>query len=597
MNVWSTNWGPVWLTNAVARDSEYVMKFVFSQSSTQIQGFVNGTSIGLTNCPGLLAGSTDGVAIAGIRGTTKFHDGSVTNEGANSFGGWFSEVLLFKSATDIADYQKMWSSVMTGAGQSGGSGSGTGTGTGNGSNGGTGGNGSSPSNAPPSTNGVSNVPEASPPVGYMYITFSWPSNGILKEAFIGLNDDDDNTNGVSDMLETNMVANEDDLVPVTITLYQDQQSVFTEGTLTFNWGNNVKMYNDQLKAAPINGWSTNWDLHSAEFYSVFSPNDASSSYSATFYVEGTNVSLNCGDVTFSSSYSYGSTGANGSSSGTVVRVKKIFVSNGDAADNYPANDSAVTGYLMSTGATLVGGTWTYYDETTNMTVFETQIIHDQASFKAALQTTNAYVAFHGHSNHGLGLAWTNTLTSVSDFMNIGDPYTGVSWPYIVVHQANLVISESDLSQSPTNYRTCYLGIERLTNCAGNFATSNIPYVGTGPPTNVFDTVYGSGSSRFHYYKSDTNTDPRIVLKGRYPGCDDLPTLRYKWLCMDNCYSGLYYSDSCSHGVLFYSMDLIASNSDSMKRFVEAVINGWTRDQLVNELNTMAGKNIYEYGNY
>ena len=75
MNVWSTNWGPVWLTNAVARDAQYVMRFVFAQPSNRIEGFLNGTSIGLTNCPGLLAGSTDGVAIAGIRGTTRFHGG------------------------------------------------------------------------------------------------------------------------------------------------------------------------------------------------------------------------------------------------------------------------------------------------------------------------------------------------------------------------------------------------------------------------------------------------------------------------------------------------------------------------------------------
>ncbi len=84
----------------------------------------------------------------------------------------------------------------------------------------------------------------------------------------------------------------------------------------------------------------------------------------------------------------------------------------------------------------------------------------------------------------------------------------------------------------------------------------------------------------------SNQNPRIVLKVRYSGCDDLPTLRYKWLLIDSCNSDRYFTDSFNHGVVFYTTTLECLASDSMKRFVQAVIEGKTPAQLETDLDAM-----------
>lgn len=272
----------------------------------------------------------------------------------------------------------------------------------------------------------------------------------------------------------------------------------------------------------------------------------------------------------------------------VLNVEKIFICNGDAANAYPGNDIALTNYLVSIGATNTDGVW-IYDDLNTLTRFETRIIADQASFSDALQVTNAYVAFHGHSNYGMGFAWTNNLTNITDFFNVGTPKAGVVWSGILEQQPALNIQSSDIAASPTNYFTFILYIERFVNFSGSFQGTNIAHIGTISPSNVFDTVYGAGTNRFHYYALSNNVNPSIILNVRYAGCDDLPVLHYKWLLIDGCFSGLYYGDSFNNGVLFFTETLSPLDSDSMKRFVKAVIEGKTKEQLKSDLNAMSSE--------
>ena len=55
-------------------------------------------------------------------------------------------------------------------------------------------------------------------------------------------------------------------------------------------------------------------------FTVFSPYGQASSYTATFYVEGTNVSSSRGDVPFTGTFSYSGQYETGNASGTVVKV-------------------------------------------------------------------------------------------------------------------------------------------------------------------------------------------------------------------------------------------------------------------------------------
>ena len=103
-------------------------------------------------------------------------------------------------------------------------------------------------------------------------------------------------------------------------------------------------------------------------------------------------------------------------------------------------------------------------------------------------------------------------------------------------------------------------------------------------------VYGRNKTRLfkinmvHYLHNNVN--PTIILKVRYTGCDDLPVLHYKWLLIDGCNSDLYFTDPFNHGVVFYTETLTPLASDSMKRFVKAVIESKTEEQLKTDLNAM-----------
>ena len=284
---------------------------------------------------------------------------------------------------------------------------------------------------------------------------------------------------------------------------------------------------------------------------------------------------------------YGELGCDHVATVVVLKVESVYVSFGDEANAIPGYDheAPVRNYLTNLGATYdqANSVWTY-DDLQHFKRFEVRIV-GAAGFAQALQKQDAYVAFRGHSNYGIGLAWDKTCQSIGDFMNVGTPNSGVVWSGILSQQQNLVIADADIATNPVNYITS-LGYERFANSAGTYQGQNVPDIGTTAPSNVFSTIYGTGQNRFHYYALSGSQNPSIILKVRYSGCDDLPTLRYKWLFIDSCYSGLYYADSFSHGVFFYATTLEYLQSDSLRRFVQAVIEGKTPAELEATLDVM-----------
>lgn len=276
----------------------------------------------------------------------------------------------------------------------------------------------------------------------------------------------------------------------------------------------------------------------------------------------------------------------------VGKVKYIYISFGDSAnsdlDGYHCNES-VEKYLTELGAQYDKNRQAWIYEKKNKVRFEVRFVGEDG-FSKALSRQDAYVAFSGHSNYGIGLAWDKKCRQISDFFNIGSPTTGVVWgsPWIdgiLEQQPELQILDKDIAVNPTNYVNA-LRYERFFNHAGIYEGQPIPYIGNRAPNNVFRKIYGSGNARFHYYALKDQQNPTIILRVRYPGCDDLPILRYKWLFIDSCYSGVYYGDSFKHGVFFYSVTKTQIESDSLKRFVQAVIEDKTPDQLGQTLNAM-----------
>jgi hypothetical protein len=310
----------------------------------------------------------------------------------------------------------------------------------------------------------------------------------------------------------------------------------------------------------------------------------------TFRVEGITNSDTLNDITFTAKVEYRDHPGVYSTMGattTIFKLESIYVSFGDEANAIPGYDheAPVTNYLTNLGATYdqANSVWKY-DDLQHFKRFEVRIV-GATGFTQALQRQDAYVAFRGHSNYGIGLAWEKTCQSIGDFMNVGTTNSGVVWTGILGQQPSLVIADADIAANPVNYLTS-LGYERFANSAGTYQGQNIPYISTTAPSNVFTTIYGTGQNRFHYYALSGGQNPSTILKVRHPGCDDLPTLRYKWLFIDSCYSGLYYADSFSHGVFFYTTTLEYLQSDSLRRFVQAVIEGKTPAELESNLDIM-----------
>jgi hypothetical protein len=328
--------------------------------------------------------------------------------------------------------------------------------------------------------------------------------------------------------------------------------------------------------------------YSARVASVFTPRDSTnqSILSVTNHVRqctdpSTNFFLNPDGTSINPPQS------NGTVTILVVQLERIYVSYGDAANALPGYDheAPVRNYLIGVGATYdpASNAW-IYDDIGMAKRFEVRTV-GEAGFIQALQTTGSYVGFRGHSNYGIGLAWNNTCGTLAAFLNAGTRNAGVSWDGMIEQQPSLTIADSDIALGPTNFVTS-LAYERFINYAGTFEGQTVPEVGVTAPSNVFTHVYGVGQSRFHYFGESSNQNRRIMLTVRPSGGNDMPPLRYKWLLLDSCYSGLYYGDTFTHGVFFYTTTLEYLASDSMKRLVQAVIEGWAPSQFETALDEM-----------
>jgi len=265
---------------------------------------------------------------------------------------------------------------------------------------------------------------------------------------------------------------------------------------------------------------------------------------------------------------------------------KIYIAAGDPIVGTGASYGNLRDYLDGKGATPDdAGGYIYVDPDTKVR-YEIHLIMNEANFSGALQTNNAYIAFQGHSNYGIGYAWQNPLATIPDFFNVGGSFAAVPTRWLQASHTNPAIRDKDIATQPRpkNYNTD-LGFERFPNVVGDFEAQYILHVGIN---SEFPKIYGNGQNRFHYYAKEGNQDERIIVRSRYTGCDDVPKkkMKYKWLLLDSCNSGPYYGDSFKQGTVFYAENLGAIPNDALKLFVEAIIEGHDEKWLKEALNGM-----------
>jgi subtilisin family serine protease len=102
---WSSGWGPLWVSAAVTTNTRYHVVLVLDQPGSRLEGFLNGTSMGIATGAGQLQTTTDNIAIAAMEQHTRFHDGPVTGAANYHFDGIVDEVALYGAALTTTQIQ------------------------------------------------------------------------------------------------------------------------------------------------------------------------------------------------------------------------------------------------------------------------------------------------------------------------------------------------------------------------------------------------------------------------------------------------------------------------------------------------------------
>jgi hypothetical protein len=116
INGWNTGedepqWGPTGLNTPVLRDHPYVATLVMDAGSGLFEGFVNGSSIGVSEGIGRLYGHSNDCALGHVEGASKFHD-LTNNNGPANFLGMIAEFYHFNKVLAPSDRETLESLLM-----------------------------------------------------------------------------------------------------------------------------------------------------------------------------------------------------------------------------------------------------------------------------------------------------------------------------------------------------------------------------------------------------------------------------------------------------------------------------------------------------
>lgn len=248
-----------------------------------------------------------------------------------------------------------------------------------------------------------------------------------------------------------------------------------------------------------------------------------------------------------------------------------------------------------------------------------QIKQCEQWFKIALQSDpESVVVYSGHSNYGLGPAFSDSLppnhsdmTHVAAFMNAGrdaypdDPakggFAGIDWNELTSgggiqggdYPSFTTIEPDRIHAEVKNYRVKFLDIERF---PGGYDPISLPYTAIGPEE-FFHLrsgwpCQGSYQDLCHYHAGSE----RVLLVDT--GSDDVPEkLQYQALFMESCHSGRHFIETFQQGRYFYSTNLTTSGTQT-RDFVQMAIDGKNWDVINNILNAEQRKNrqkdLYKY---
>jgi hypothetical protein len=209
--------------------------------------------------------------------------------------------------------------------------------------------------------------------------------------------------------------------------------------------------------------------------------------------------------------------------------------------------------------------------------------------KIALGAEDGYVVYDGHSNVGIGFAFSTGFTSLSEFMNVGNELSSLDWIHLRNHSfPNLSIAYSEYGDDPAT-GTLYDPWMFDRTYQGSLGNYTYHYAVASDAGNLqLSLNSNSGTPQYNDYHYTLSGDHYIVVKA---GAADMPSKNWKKLFLNSCESGNYYYDIFNHGALFYTYE-VCSHHDTTKVFFEGIINEKSNSDILSDLNGLEPVNDY-----
>ena len=216
--------------------------------------------------------------------------------------------------------------------------------------------------------------------------------------------------------------------------------------------------------------------------------------------------------------------------------------------------------------------------------FSVRFGYTQTFAKMALSADGGNVVYDGHSNFGIGFAFSKNMTGIQDFMNVGEEWAGINWPYLVGTQGQTQFKVS-YSEYGDNLDTpeLYDPYERLRSIDGtHFIRNNLPEFFNRTQTSGVQLHLTPGQTQVQDMHYGVVGD--IVLVARN-GAFDMPVKRWKKLFLNACESGRYYYRTFNYGTLFYTLK-DAKKAETTNIFIQTILSGLDNDGIYTALKSI-----------
>jgi hypothetical protein len=229
------------------------------------------------------------------------------------------------------------------------------------------------------------------------------------------------------------------------------------------------------------------------------------------------------------------------------------------------------------------------DEAGNDAAYAVWVWRSEKLAKLALATKDAYVCYDGHSNFGLGFAFSTGFTNISQFMNAAEDLVAIDWPYLRTYQQHpdLMISDSEYGDDTTTPEE-YDPWQSTINYRGSLGLHRAKSYSSQPVADGTHLSLTRGPNKWEDYH--VVADKLIVVKS---GKVDMPSPQWKKVFLNSCSSGDYYHSVFGHGVLFFTY-AETYNAQTTKTFVSSIVDGDGNGQIwINLENEVFGVHDYQ----